>query len=335
MNLSDLSCCPSTLKSGFITYSPVARLNLFGSRSKNISHQLQFDSPGINEETTSEYNEKRKTISLSGVQEKYSLVQDKNELKLTSEKGTHILKPVPLERLARVQDMPANEHLTMQIAFQVYGIKTASNGMIFFKDEAPAYLTRRFDYKKDGSKYQVEDFATLMGKSPEKEGEDYKYNASYLDIALLINKYVPAAKVEMINFFRILIFNYLFANGDAHLKNFSLMESDQGDYILAPAYDLLCTSLHINDQDLALHDGLYEGDYKESSYQHFGYYTRNSFLVFAEKIGIKKTIAEKIIESSIQLIEPAKDLVEQSFLSKTSREKYVEILEERQRRFTF
>ena len=41
-----------------------------------------------------------------------------------------------------------------------------------------------------------------------------------------------------------MVFNYVFSNGNAHLKNFSLFESEFGDYILAPAYDVLCTSLH-------------------------------------------------------------------------------------------
>ena len=35
--------------------------------------------------------------------------------------------------------MPANEHLTMQIARQVYGIETAENALIFFNDGTPAY----------------------------------------------------------------------------------------------------------------------------------------------------------------------------------------------------
>lgn len=40
---------------------------------------------------------------------------------------------------------PANEHLTMQLAAQVYGIETAANTVCFFKDGEMAYLTKRFD----------------------------------------------------------------------------------------------------------------------------------------------------------------------------------------------
>lgn len=333
MSLPDIKYCPSTLQPGFTTYSPAAQLALFGSRSRRVSHVLPFGPPGKNDTLTREYNEKRKTISISGVQEKYSLSQDKNNLTLTSERGTHILKPIPAERLERIGEMPANEHVTMQIARQLFKIKTAACGMIFFDEGSPAYITRRFDYKPDGSKYQVEDFATLLGKSPEWEGDDYKYNAFYEDIAILIKKYVPASTVELINFFRIVLFNYLFANGDAHLKNFALMESEQGDYLLAPAYDLLCTKLHIDDADLALRDGLYEGDIDEPSFQKSGIYTRQSFLVFAERIGVQSAIAGKIIDESLKAASSAVEWIDRSFLSMEAKSRYREIALERQGRF--
>ena len=332
MSLPKIKYCPSTLQQGFTTYSPAAQLALFGSRSRKISHILPFGPPGKNVALTREYNEKRRTISISGVQEKYSLVQEKNDLKLTAVKGSHILKPVPAERLEMIEDMPANEHVTMQIARQLFNIKTAACGMIFFDDGSPAYITKRFDYKPDGTKYQIEDFATLLGKSPEREGNDFKYNASYADIAGVIKKYVPASTVELINFFRIVVFNYLFANGDAHLKNFALMESEQGDYLLAPAYDLLCTALHIDDGNLALHNGLYEGDMDEPTYRNYGIYTRQSFMVFAEKIGVQAAISVKIIDASLSAVLHATELIDRSFLRKEAKEKYKDILGERHRR---
>lgn len=56
----------------------------------------------------------------------------------------------------------ANEHLTMQIASQVFGIETAVNGLCFYANDEAAYLTRRFDITSMG-KRQQEDFASLMG----------------------------------------------------------------------------------------------------------------------------------------------------------------------------
>lgn len=332
MSLTDIKYCPSTLEPGFNTYSPKAQKNLFGSRNKKVSHILPFGPPGKNSTLTREYNEKRKRISISGVQEKYSLKLKKNDLLLTDVEGSHILKPVPAERLDRVTDLPANEHVSMQIAQQVFGIRTAACGMIFFDEGSPAYITQRFDYKPgDMGKYQLEDFATLLAKTPEKEGHDFKYNASYLDIAIQIRQQVAAAPVALIEFFRLLVFNYLIANGDAHLKNFSLMETEQGDYVLSPAYDLLCTALHIDDTRLALHDGLYKGDFEENSYQTFGTYTRASFIVFAQNAGINSHLAGKIVDDILAGTLKAMEMIERSFLTEEAKSKYIEILGERHR----
>ena len=231
--------------------------------------------------------------------------------------------------------MPANEHVSMQIAKQVFRIRTAECGMIFFDDGTPAYLTRRFDYKPDASgKYQMEDFATLMGKSPEREGDNFKYNASYLAIANLIPKYAAAAPVVLLDFFRLLVVNYLIANGDAHLKNFSLMETAQGDFLLSPAYDLVCTALHLDDSPLALDQGLYDGDYDEKTFHDVGMYTGESFMVFAEKAGIASLLAGEVIDEVVRKIPKAIELVHHSFLSEEAKDKYIGIIGRRNRLLT-
>jgi serine/threonine-protein kinase HipA len=330
MPLPEIAVCPSTLRPGFTTYSPAAQAALFGSRSRKVSHVLSFGPPGKNADLTREYNEKRKRISISGVQEKYSLKQNKNRLALTDSQGTHILKPVPADRLERITDLPANEHVSMQIAKQAFWVETAGNGMIFFDDGSPAYITRRFDYKPDGSgKYQFEDFATLLGKTPEREGDNYKYNASYLDFVHLIRRYAAAAQVVLLEFFRLLVVNYAIANGDGHLKNYALLETAQGDFVLAPAYDLLCTRLHLDDSLLALDGGLYDGDYYEQTYYDKGMYTGISFMLFAEKAGIQAGLAAGIIKKILDGFPAAFDLVRRSFLSKEAKTQYKQILQVR------
>jgi len=330
--MPEIKYCPCTLQPSYNTYSPGGKMLMFGSRTKAVSHILSFAPPGKNATLTREYNEMRKGMSISGYQEKYSLRLEKKELILVANKGAYILKPIPTERFESVEDMPANEQVTMQIARQVFNIKTAAAAMIFFDDGSPAYITRRFDYKPDGTKYQVEDFATLLGKTSETEGDNYKYNASYLDMAHLIQQYVPAAKVELMNFFKLIVFNYLIANGDAHLKNFSLMESSQGDYLLSPAYDLMCTSLHLNDMDICMKGGLFEGDYKEPAFEKYGIYTRESFISFADKMEIPIKLAENILDEMSGKEMPVKEMVNRSFLSTAGKVAYYRIFEERQKR---
>lgn len=43
------------------------------------------------------------------------------------------------------------------------------------------------------------------------------------------------------------VFNLLVGNGDAHLKNWSLIYPDRRRARLSPAYDLVCTAVHLPD----------------------------------------------------------------------------------------
>ena len=70
--MQTLDCCPSTLKSGFGTYSPEALRKLFDGRV--VSHVLPFDSPSHSEDEGIEYATHIGRISLSGVQPKGGLV---------------------------------------------------------------------------------------------------------------------------------------------------------------------------------------------------------------------------------------------------------------------
>lgn len=260
-----INVCPATLQSGFDTYSPKARKDLFGG--KRVSHILPFKHEDIRTKAFQGFGQSFRQISISGVQEKYGLVLDGAALRLPqpNEQTHYILKPIPPD-LPNAHEIPANEHLTMQIARQVYGIPTTANGLIFFADDEPALLVKRFDFRPDGLKWRQEDFASLSGRTKQTAGPDYKYKGSYEDIADLIKIHLPAYKVELEKFFRQVMFNYLFSNGDAHLKNFSIIETLDGDFVLSPAYDLICTRLHLTDFDMALKDGLFSGDYETDSY---------------------------------------------------------------------
>ena len=131
-----LNVCPSTLREGFTTYSPAARKLLFDG--KEVSHVLNFDSPNNDSADNESYLKNIGRISLSGVQPKASLIVNAdNELAKPAENehGTYILKPAPSSyALLDRKYCPANEHLTMQLASQVYHIETAANGLCFFRD---------------------------------------------------------------------------------------------------------------------------------------------------------------------------------------------------------
>lgn len=322
MNLDELKYCPGTLAEGFNTYSPSCLRNLFNG--KKVNHVLPYEQPQQSEEVAEQFMENRKRISISGVQEKLSFLLEKNLLRLTNkgEQGTYILKPIPRD-LKQVDQVPANEHLTMQIATQVYGLNTAENAMIFFKNGSPAYITKRFDVKEVGSKWGKEDFATLAGKTKDNAGANFKYQYSYEEVGMLIQKYVPAWRVEIEKYFSLVVFNFLLSNGDAHLKNFSLLESTKGDYLLSPAYDLVNTKLHVGDTDFALDKGLFADGFESEQYKKSGHSSKSDFIEFGKRIGVTESRVEKLLNPFLEKQPFMESLVSHSFLSDANKRGYL------------
>jgi serine/threonine-protein kinase HipA len=275
-------------------FCPYCRKALF--EGKNVSTFLSFDPPKDLQDEAFFQNIQR--TSISGVQTKYSLKLEKNELVLTENQGEYLLKPVPNGLFLNLEATPENEHLTMQIARQVFKINTAANTLIYFKDGSMGYLTKRFDRQTEGKKYRQEDFAQIRQMSRETHGENYKYEGSYEEMAIDIKRYVSAYQPVIEDFFRIIIFNYLFSNGDAHLKNFSLLETSYGDFALSPAYDLLCTGLHTpNEYTMAL--DLFTDDYFTESYNILGYYSQQDFIEFGKRIGIHPLVFSGLLSSFV------------------------------------
>lgn len=317
-----INVCPGTLADGFTTYSPTCLKRVFDGRK--VSHVLPYNAPDASEEDAEKFQQNRKRLSISGVQEKVSLLMEKNRLRLTEEgeQGTYILKPIPRD-VRKVDQAPANEHLTMQIARQVFDIQTAENALIFFKNGDPAYITKRFDVDENGKKIGKEDFATLAGKTAETDGPNFKYEYSYEEMAERVQTFIPAAMVELEKLFSMILFNYLICNGDAHLKNYGVLETPQGDYILSPAYDLINTSLHVDDTAMALDDGLFKDDYSTESFEANAFYAYDDFYEFGLKIGLIKSRMIKILNKFRSNPESIQSLTNRSFLNKEMKKAYM------------
>jgi len=322
MSLQEINNCPGTLAAGFNTYSPLALRRVFAG--KKVSHILPYNSPGTEETDAERFIENRKRISISGVQEKLSILLDKNKLRLTEaeEQGTYILKPIPRD-IKYVDQVPANEHLTMQIARQVYGILTAENALIFFQDGSPAYITLRFDVRSDGGKFRKEDFASLAGKSGDSEGPDFKYHYNYEELAGLIREYVPSWRVEIEKFFKLVVFNYLFSNGDAHLKNFALLETQSGDFVLSPAYDLLDTKIHVDDPHFGLDGGLFADTFRSWKWKKNNAPSSLDFIEFAKRIGIQEKRVEPLLAPFLAKQPMVAELISRSFLAPKQKQSYL------------
>ena len=321
--------CPSLLIEGHDTYSRNALRDLFNGKS--VSHILGFPSPTSENSTTYTSVKNAGRLSLSGAQSKFGLILDAdNQLQYAPKatQSTYILKPRPIGyHLINHDYCAANENLTMQMASQVFGIETAYNGLCFFDDGQPAYITRRFDIHENG-KYAQEDFASLMGFSKDNGGSDFKYNqGSYEECGEVIQKYVNAAMVDMLRFFRVVLYNFITLNDDAHLKNFSLIKRGK-EYRLSPAYDLINTSLQIYEPRLfALEKGLFKEGMHLSDTRHITY---KDFAELGRRIGLpERMYLQELIKFSTPN-QAADQLIGRSFLSQELKKSYMQSMHYRQ-----
>jgi len=269
------------------------------------------------------YSERTRRSSISGVQDKVQLLRKRGGYEVVESGGTHILKPVPRSGYMRLAgDVPANEALTMDIAQRVFRIPVARHELVRLADGELAYLTERFD-RQNGRKILQEDFCQLSGRSPETHGANYKYDASYEELAQLVRRFCPAHAVENPKVFFLVLFNYVFSNGDAHLKNFSLFAGPQGDYILTPAYDLLDTSVHIPNEASATALDFFADGHFTHAYETLGFHSSADFVELGACFGVSEAEVHCDIDRFPACRGRVERLVEAAALSTQAKELYL------------
>jgi serine/threonine-protein kinase HipA len=178
-------------------------------------------------------------MSISGVQPKLAarLSLKRRSFEVTGTGGAYILKPEnPL-----FPEIPANEALTMRAA-SLAGVDVPLCGMVYDKGGGLVYFVRRFDRVGKG-KRAVEDFGQLLGLPRAS-----KYEAAVEDLARVVREHASFPALEMPRLYALLLCNFLLGNEDAHVKNYSLRTDASGVVRLAPAYDLVNTTLLAPDQ---------------------------------------------------------------------------------------
>ena len=276
-------------------------------RSK-VSPQLKFNWEDISKKIDGQ----PMGFSISGVQRKGFIGKPRGvelvpKMDLNG-KSQYIIKPM-LSRFNLPDQSPANEHVTMQIAKQLFNIKIAECAFMNFANGTPAYLTRRFDYDVNGGKLNQEDFVSVL-----KAGNKYT-SKTYQDVGEWLS---PLNRVD---FLRILIFNFLTGNGDVHLKNISLLETSDGDMMLSPSYDLMNTKIHLSDNSLALN--LFE-EFEQTNLplgERYSY-NREDFNEFGNRLKIKATIITRIIDLFDKKESEIFAMVDKSFLTDYAKELY-------------
>lgn len=132
----------------------------------------------------------------------------------------------------------------------------------------------------------------------------------------------------MEQFFKLVLFNYLYANEDAHMKNFSLINRD-GEYFLAPAYDLINTRIHLESSDLGLKGGLADDIEPSDVLYKTGHLCRLDFQRFADRIGLPRIRACRVMDMFMIIPEKVEVMIGRSFLNEKMKRNYKRIIEQR------
>jgi serine/threonine-protein kinase HipA len=191
--------------------------------------------------------------TVSGIQRKLLVVKEGNGYAPAAPTGlAPYIAKFNSER-AGVESLVRNEHLSLRWSAELLGkaeVNEFTFGTVAILNET-ALIVTRFDRTPDGGKLRLEDFAQILNKP---RGRDFsgKYDASYEDAATVIKQHSARPEIDLARFFRRLIVFMLVGNCDAHLKNFSLLETANG-LRLSPAYDIVNTALYDGfDQNIAL-----------------------------------------------------------------------------------
>lgn len=252
-----------------------------------------------------------RSVAVTGVQPKLSLDLEKvdahtSRLTVVGLWGSYILKP-PTDHF---ESLPENEDLTMKLA-TLCGIKTAEHTLIRLQSGKLAYLTKRFDRQKD-KKIHIEDLCQLTETLTE-----HKYRGSIEKVGKTIRTYATNKGLDALALFELVVFCFITGNADMHLKNFSLIRSEDGEVALSPAYDLVSTKLAMPE------------DLEESALTINGKKNRlkrADFDELATKLGIPAKSCERVYAKFVKKQTALLGLIEQSFLSDEMKEEYIALL---------
>lgn len=294
-------------------YHPSCSTKLFGTRQTPI---LDLSLDQLHALASVEV---RKRISVPGVLPKLSLELTKPRSeppRLTIVKlwGTHIFKPPA----ARYPNLPENEDLCMRLA-ELCEITVATHGLIRLKSGELCYVCKRFD-RIGETKLHQEDLCQLTRTLTEN-----KYDSSTERVGKTIMRYSTNPGLECTKFFEQIVFSFLIGNSDMHLKNFSLLRSADGDYILSPAYDLVSTKLALPsdlDESALTVQGKKKG------------ITKNNLLQLGDSICIPNNVASQLIRKILSKLGDFEELIRESFLPVPLQENLISVISDRAARLS-
>ena len=212
---------------------PAGEIPGWALSARNRIEAVQIDVKGVAQK-----------FSLAGIQMKFSTVRRDGRYNISIEAGTDdwiVKTPSTLHR-----NVPENEYSAMKLAesagvhipeVDLISLDTLDNlPAIQLPNETHAYAIRRFD-RSALERIHTEDFAQVF----EFFAHDKYKKANYEQVANALYRYGAGGLADIQQMARRLLANILLANGDAHLKNWTLIYPDAVNPGLAPAYDIVST----------------------------------------------------------------------------------------------
>ncbi len=304
--------CYQKLVKGQMDFHPGCARKFFGNETAPILPYTRDNMSELAKQVI------RTSASVTGVQAKMSLDVNrggKNEpakFTIVGLWGKYIFKP----QSAKYPCLPELEDLTMKMAEAAH-IRTARHTLIRLADGELGYMTLRMDRGKKGEKISMLDMCQLTNRLTE-----HKYYGTYQQLAETIKKYSSAPMLDVQRFWEVVLFSWMTGNSDMHCKNFSLIDTGNGEYVLSPAYDLLAVWLAdpADTEEMAMSFSV--GGEKSG-------FNRDTFMTAFTESGISVAVSENMIERMITHIPKWRELINLSFLPEKMKIDYCTLLDKR------
>lgn len=258
------------------------------------------------------------SASVTGVQAKMSLDVNRGGKKepakftIVGLWGKYIFKP----QSSRYPFLPEIEDLTMKMADSAH-IRTAKHTLIRLADGELGYLSLRMDRSPKGKKISMLDMCQLSNRLTE-----HKYYGTYQQLAETVKQYAAAPMLDVQRFWEVVLFSWITGNSDMHCKNFSLIDTGNGNYALSPAYDLLSVLLAdpADPDELAM---TFEVGGRKTGFD------RSTFSNAMVNSGIPEAVSQRLIDKMAANLPSWESLIDNSFLPQDLKSAYKRLLADR------
>ena len=304
--------CYQELEEGQVDYHPSCARKFFGSETVPVFPYTRDNMSELARQVI------RTSASVTGVQAKMSLDVNRGgkhepaKFTIVGLWGKYIFKP----QSGRYPCLPELEDLTMKMAEAAH-IRTARHTLIRLADGELGYLTLRMDRGRKGEKISMLDMCQLSNRLTE-----HKYYGTYQQLAETVKKFSSAPMLDVQRYWEVVLFSWITGNSDMHCKNFSLVDNGNGEYVLAPAYDLLAVLLADPEDTEEMAMSFTVGGIKNG-------FDRHTFITAFTQSGISAALADKMIDRMKGHLPVWRELIGQSFLPDQMKAEYGRLLEKR------